>query len=49
MDQAKTKVPHSAEESKSNAEFDKLQLHITIVRIFNGEEVCYMITFFTFV
>ena len=38
MDQAKTQIPHSAEESKVNAELEKLQLHVTIVRIFNGDE-----------
>ena len=38
MDQAKTKIPHSAEESKDNADLEKLQLHVTIVRIFNGDE-----------
>ena len=38
MDQAKTQIPHSAEESKTNADLEKLQLHVTIVRIFNGDE-----------
>ena len=38
MDQAKTQIPRTAEESKMNAELEKLQLHVTIVRIFNGDE-----------
>ena len=38
MDHSKSKIPHTAEESKTNKDLEKYELHVTIVLIFNGLE-----------